>query len=1777
MERKIAIIGVSCRFPGGATTLDDYWSLLANGVDAIGDLGDERWEAKRFLHSNPLIPGRTITAAAGLLEKINWFDSSFFNISPREAKELDPQQFLALEMAWEAFEDAGIPLSRLTRRDVGVYFGASSNDAALTRADDPCLIDAFSMLGSNLSIISNRISHCLGLSGPSLTIDTACSSSLVALHHACQALLNEGLYACLAGGCSILSGPLPFIGFSKAGMLSPDGRCRPFDAAGNGYVRAEGGGVVLLKRLEDAEKDGDRIHAVVVASGVNTSVDGASIAVPDKKAQADLLRNVYSKAKLDIKRLVYVEAHGTGTNVGDPIEANAIGESFPAADRGEILLGSAKGNVGHLEAASGMAGLVKAILVLEKGEVPQNLHFNNPNPLIDFEALRLRVPTINTLLPSPEGGPLVGINSFGFGGSNAHIALESAPSGRNAPLVATDASTGSCGIAISARSRESLMGLAHSYADYLEQNTDLPVEAVAAQVMHRRDTMPHRLVVSGKDRKKCIANLRDFAHSGLGVGRGTIYNVASPGSPRTVFVFSGNGGAWPGMGHDLMQHDAVFAQMVDRVDAVIAKEQGWTIRDAFTNPMSEDELTLCERVQPMIFTLQVGLFESLKARGVEPDLIIGHSLGELAASYAAGVLKLEDVALLLARRCRLLAATRGEGAMAAVGISEARAKEWIARVDPKLEVAAVNSPANVTLSGPEESLRKIQVMAKRRRRVFAMLYTPYPYLHSSLSKNLADRWSELPMVSPGQARIPMISTVTGAWIQGPEMTTDYWVRNILNPVRFLPAAKASIDFGARLFMEIGPNRTLLPYIREVGKFYAESVHAIPVLLNRGNTVLQLEKSWKSAWTLGWPIDWSLRYGNDRSWLDLPKYAWNKQEFSKPPTPESAQVYSASTDHPQLGSRRERNSWRNQLDSVLLPWLADHKIGGATVFPAAAFAEMALHSARQRLGCDEVGFENMRFMRMLDLPDNQLMVIDSAVQGEEHYFIVDARRLLSGDPPSRYAEARLLGDVRSPSRSARHSQSFAKESFDAEYSADDLYGYIASTKLAYGPCFQAVKQLWASKDTVFARFDSASVAFWGDEYVLPPALLDGAFQALLWLLKGKDSRAPFVPYLIERLSVFAKHCRPTQARCHLVESTENSACADIELLDDDENLVALVERCHFAAAISLDSDLLAVYRPSFVRMPEHQAPEMTLPTVLKCLHSYISKKDSKQIADRRKCIQAGVKSAALSIAKKAFAKDTVSLFEMESQGRLVHDCIPYATFLLETLESCGLATRLESSWKISRQGDDAHHSYSRKEWLRLYPDMIGEARLLSMSESIAADVMSGTTDSGSPDFLNTTASLQVQLTSIRQTDEALASTVRQLTLGLPVDGRLKVAISGTMPRSIVENMAFLLRGLPVDIVFFHPIAAIVDDMRAQFGGDSAWSFVCYDANSLSEKRESVDVLVLSHYMHAFCQSVEEFGTIAALLKPGGILLAAERAPLPIFDLMEGLRPAWWELSEDVENPVSLLRDAAEWERMMVDAGLETSDLSVVDDEVNVWVARRAEAAQAAQVKDQSKSISNWLVVTDVSPSAMASDFVKALKKKWPSQLRTLHFAKAGAVSDADAVTFDDPAEWGKLLSSFPANEPLHVIFAVGLDCDPDAEDVYIMQERRITAALMLAKGWERSDKSDGGLWLLGGGGFPLRAEGGILVPSQAGLWGVARNLKNEAPQLRIRSIDFQSGKFGKAEMHQFERLVELMSGEGSHEFEAVVTGNAVFHPRIEAIVDTPAAVPVSPDCNAVLIP
>jgi malonyl CoA-acyl carrier protein transacylase len=978
----IAIIGIGCRFPGSDSP-EGFWQILCNGVDAISEVPPERWDIDALYCPEPATPGKMNTRHGGFLKQVDRFDADFFGISPREAERIDPQQRLVLEVAWEALENAGVVPASLSGSLTGVFIGIGNYDyGLLIPKRGVARIDAYDGTGSTLGVAANRLSYLLDLRGPSLIVETACSSSLVAIHLACRSLQNAESDLCLVGGVNLMLSPEQSIIYSQARMMSSDGRCKTFDASADGYVRGEGCGVVVLKRLSDALRDENKVLGVIRGTAVNQDGLSNGLTAPNGPSQQAVIRQALKNAGVTPAQISYVEAHGTGTSLGDPIEFKSLKAVLMEGREPErtCWLGSVKTNIGHLEAASGIAGVIKVVLSLQHQKIPPHLHLKQLNPYISLEETTFCIPTECQLWSSGKERRLAGVSAFGFGGTNCHVILE------EAPLTAAVASENEREVnllTLSAKSDNALKNLAQSYVDFLASHPEVSLADVCFTANTGRSHFNHRLAVvaeSAVQLQEALSNLlTDRETAGLVSGQ-----VSSKKRPKIAFLFTGQGSQYIDMGRQLYETQPTFRQTLDRCDEILRAYLEKPLLSVLypqageTSPLDETAYT-----QPALFALEYALVQLWKSWGIEPTAVMGHSVGEYVAATVAGVLSLEDGLKLIAIRSRLMQSLPPGGEMVAVLTSEASLREIIELHKNKVAIAAYNGPQSTVISGEAQTVRSIATQLEAAGIKTKKLQTSHAF-HSPLMELILAEFHEMAnQVTYAAPHIDLISNVTGERQTAEAITPEYWCQHLRSPVQFAESIKTLHSSGYEVFVEIGPKPTLLGMGRnclseEVGVW-------LPSLRPGPSDWQQMLQSLSELYVRGTNVDWS---GFDRDYLrqriSLPTYPWERSQYWVETKADNKDLYrleyqensNGIKGHPLLGAQLKKLAhlpnnycWEIELDKLRLPYLGQHRLRGAAVLPLTIYLEMALAASKEAFGQEFHQVKDLELHNVLFVPEN----------------------------------------------------------------------------------------------------------------------------------------------------------------------------------------------------------------------------------------------------------------------------------------------------------------------------------------------------------------------------------------------------------------------------------------------------------------------------------------------------------------------------------------------------------------------------------------------------------------------------------------------------------------------------------------------------------------------------------------------------------------------------------------------------------------------------------------
>ncbi|OLF09969.1 hypothetical protein BU204_32340 [Actinophytocola xanthii] len=1094
-DEPIAIVGMSCRYPGGVRSPEDLWRLVADGVDAITPFPDNRgWDLDALYHPDPAHPGTSYTRHGGFLHEAGEFDAELFRMSPREALSTDVQQRLLLEASWEAFERAGIDPTSLRGSGTGVFAGIMYNDySSLLHGEE---FEGLRGNGSAPSIASGRIAYAFGLEGPTVTVDTACSSSLVALHLAGQALRAGECTLALAGGVTVMSTPGVFVEFSRQRGMAADGRSKSYGDGADGVAWAEGVGMLVLERLSDARRNGHPVLALVRGTAVNS--DGASngLTAPNGPSQQRVIRAALAAAGLSTRDVDVVEGHGTGTTLGDPIEAQALLATYGQDRDRPLLLGSVKSNLGHTQAAAGVAGVIKMVVAMRHGVLPRTLHAETPSSHVDWAAGDIELLTASAEWPDVGRPRRAGVSSFGVSGTNVHAILEQAPA---ASAPAARPATGTVPWVLSGHTPAALAAQAAALAAS-EPQTD------AGDVGHTlatgRAALTHRAVVVGAEGGELVAGLRSLAD---GRPSGAVVTGQARDTGRgVVFAFPGQGSYWTGMGAELLG-DPVFAETAARCEAALAPFVDWSLRAVLLGADGAPPLDRLDVAQPALWAVMVALADVWRAHGVRPTAVLGHSQGEVAAACVAGALSLEDGARIVAERSRAIAEELcGRGGMVSVALSHQDALERVAPFGDRLSVAAVNGPAAVVVSGDYDALDELTAACAADGVRTRPVAGDFP-AHSARFERVRERvLTAFAQVRPRAGDVPFLSTVTGDWLDPTTMDAAYWYANMREPVLLETAVRTLAGQGFTVFAEVSPHPVLTASIADT----ADVVTTGTLRRDDGGRD-RLLRSLAELYVVGVPVDWSRCFPGARR-ADLPTYAFDRTRYWPPPAPGvggAASLGLRPTRHPLLDGAIELAEGgevvlTGHLSTASHPWLADHTVAGRTLFPGTGFVELAVRAG------DEVGCDRLHELTLTDplvLPERgavRVQVLLGPPDGDQRRVSVHSRPEGADDLPWTAHATGIL--TAGPGAEERGFDATEWPPPGAEpLDLADCYDEFAERGFGYGPAFQGLRAAWRRDDTLFAE---VALPTEPDGYGLHPALLDAALHACLVRADG-PARVP----------------------------------------------------------------------------------------------------------------------------------------------------------------------------------------------------------------------------------------------------------------------------------------------------------------------------------------------------------------------------------------------------------------------------------------------------------------------------------------------------------------------------------------------------------------------------------------------------------------------------------------------------------------------------------------------
>ncbi|MBD2252772.1 type I polyketide synthase [Nostoc parmelioides] len=1560
----IAIVGMGCRFPGGADTPEKLWQLLRNGDDGITEMPSDRWSIETFYHNNPATPGKMSTRYGGFIGHLKEFDADFFGIAPKEAISLDPQQRLLLEVTWEALENAHILPEKLISTNTGVFIGISSNDYTTHLLNRPVTdIDAYLATGNSHSTAAGRISYILGFTGPSLAVDTACSSSLVAVHLACQSLRQGECQLAVVGGVNRILSPEFTINFSQARMLAADGRCKTFDAKADGFVRSEGCGVIILQKLSDAQAAGNPILAVIRGSAVNQDGRSSGLTVPNGPSQQAVIRQALKNATVEPSDITYIEAHGTGTALGDPIEIGALGAVFGEShQKSPLLVGSLKTNIGHLEAAAGIAGLMKVVLALKHGEIPPHLHFQQPNPHIPWEQFPIQIPT--TCTPW-HGKKLAGVSSFGFSGTNAHIILAGVEIQHQNKANTTERPLQI--LTLSAKTETALKQLAQNYINHLQDNNWADIcysantgrssrgAASLTQFEHRLSIIANS-ITTAQEKLTCFIN--NEATTNLFTNK-----VNSPSRPKIAFLFTGQGSQYQNMGWELYQTEPFFKQTIDKCFELLLANSGLDLHSVLFQEDKENNHQLLSQTlytQPALFILEYAICQLWLSWGIKPDFLMGHSVGEYVAACIAGVFSLEDGLKLIATRARLMQQLP-QGKMVAVAASASQLQSLLLHYHQQVFIAAINAPNNTVISGETAAIEQIiAVLASQNIQA-----TPLSVSHAFHSPMMEAMLGEFEKIAANinfhTPKYPIISNVTGSLINSEIATPEYWCRHIRQPVQFLAGIETLIQQNCSIFLEVGAKPILLQMARSITS-QADKYLWLPSLHPKQQDWQVMLSSIAAIYGRGVKIDWhkfEQNYHHQR--LDLPNYPFQRQNFWIDIKPVNKNYYSSSPNniHPLLGQQLNlaKSSdiyFEQQLTNNNPDYLQDHKVFNQIILPGAAYLEMSLAAAKTIFKNNSISVETVSFQETCVLTPDNPKNIQFILKNNHEFEIVSTT---SNHDWITHA----TGKIKPHNNIPQHQQINLGElqnQFTQIIDITDFYQTLTQVGIDYGEIFQAITNIWYLDNQALAEIHLPLACNCRDNYQFHPIILDACLQTIAAIFYNQPKPSVYLPIGVDKLTIYQPISEAVWSLVKLrtQDKTGFVLVADIQILSPSGQVIAVFEGLQ----------LKKIQSPN-IKDWQNWLYEIEWRTQPLSIPSDISLTSPAEIAQELapKFAQLLTTEEITTYAKFLPELEALSLYYIAQALQNIDVSSPEIA-----PQHQRLYTHLLSF--ITNQCEYEKPQLSPTQ----HPQITAELTLIERCGTNLAKVLQGECNPIDLLFpngdLTTLTQLYQNSPGAKVMNTLVQQAVKSALKDLPPGEKVRILEIGAGTGGTTAYVLPQLVNKSVEYVFTDISPLFLANARQQF---SEYEFVSYQTLNIEQPLtnqditpHSFDIVIAANVLHATENLSHAITNAKSLLKNQGLLILLEGTiPSVWIDLIFGLTEGWWRFQDKDLRPHHPLISTTAWQSLLQKHGF-TSVVNIAPDSIpsealaqqSVIVAQNT-PPQPSPYKEEGKEC---LIITDL---------------------------------------------------------------------------------------------------------------------------------------------------------------------------------------------------------------------
>jgi acyl transferase domain-containing protein/NADPH:quinone reductase-like Zn-dependent oxidoreductase len=1758
----IAVIGIGCRLPGGANDPEMFWQNLKNGVDGIRDVPADRWSVETFYDPDPNTPGKTYVRQAGFIDQVDGFDPQFFGIAPREAHAMDPQQRLLLEVAWEALENAGIAPDSLAGSQTGVFVGIASSDYAslFIKTNDLSHLDAYYGSGISHSIASGRLSYILGLLGPSISLDTACSSSLVAAHLAVQSLRNKESDLALACGVNLILLPDNQISFSKLRMLALDGRCKTFDARADGFGDGEGCGVVVLKRLVEAIADGDRILAVIRGTAIGQDGASSGLTAPNGPSQEAVIRAALANGGIRPHEVGYIEAHGTGTSLGDPIEvqaAAAVLRQGRPVDR-PFYLGSVKTNVGHLEAGAGITGLIKAVLMVQHGEIPPHLNYATPNPLVDWDEVPALISTVHVPWPVGYESRIAGVSAFGFSGTNAHMLVEEPPQEQS--VIDTQNDDRPLHIfTLSARDDAALQELAGRYGQFL---ADLPVQERLPDIAYTANTgrakLPMRLAILAENAAQVVEKISAYQEKrelpGLILG-----NVPGGDPPRVAFLFTGQGAQYVGMGRILYDTQPIFREAFDRCDEILRPMLGDSLVEIlypdFPSPHDPQTLKMdnTKYTQPAIFAFEFALAKLWISWGILPSAVMGHSVGEYVAAVLAGVFSLEDGLKLIAARGRLMGALPEGGSMAAVFAPVDRVQPLLTH--PLVSLAALNSPENTVISGDSQAVQAILDGLKAQGIKSRMLKVSHAF-HSPLIEPMLDEFervaSEITYFPP---RIRLISDVTGEISRGTQVANArYWREHVRQPVQFMHSVETLFNEGCDIFLEVGPSPTLTSLGQRILVEPDRPVTWVHSLKQNQDDLHQMLTGLGTLFTHGLSADWeAFDRPYRRQKLALPTYPFQRSRYWVNFKPKSiTPLYASERSHPLLGHRLRSPantvSFENSLSTTGLSFLNDHRVYGMAILPGTAFIEMGIAAASEYFGTGFHSLEEITIHEALIVGDNDQRLLHVLIspdlsgttpaksarleiftQGEPtDPWLLHASGLIRSGDGSKLVEPASLADI--------------QNRCSDKVSAEAHYRRLADSGLNFGDSLKGLELIFCHPGEALAKINPTQAVVAETGYVIHPALLDAHLQAMAAALPA--NQAVYLPMHFEKIQRLSD---ALPVWCHVkIEAADSGLSgretvrANLSLMDDAANAVItitgiILKRAERSALQKNVKDGFAdwLYETSWIPASDRllaqqpalesnlspgQISDQLAPTFDRLfeqngLDEYVT----DLLPEFNRLSQIYISNALLKLGWQPQVGLQFTTDSLADQLRIIPQHQRLLGYLLGILSEDAFLRRDGNLWEVMSvpRLEDAQILHSTL--MKLYPQYEGELEITGRCGALLAEALTGVADplqllfpGGGQDIAE---KIYIKSPAAKTYNGLIGSVIETV-----VAARAAVNGNSQSPLRVLEigagtggTTSYVLPVLPADRTEY-----TYTDISPLFTARAKQKFNQYpfvtfqpldiekDPDEQGLKGQQFDLVIAANVIHATQDLRTTLAHVRKHLAPGGLFIMLEvTAPQRWVDITFGLTDGWWRFIDKDLRPTYPLLARQQWIDLLQSMGFGGAatipHARALGENLPIEEAVII-ASKPSILDDQASLAGTWLVIGN--RDGLGSKITKEL-------------------TDSGSVCVFREPELDEIPLLVKQTLPLKGVIHLG----------------DTRSALSLVQALITSDGVPPRLWLVTIGAQPA---GGLAEPdpAQAELWGFGKVVALEHPELRCMRVDLDP-----AEPNPEKSLLsEIVYADGSTENE-----------------------------------